>query len=365
MSEISWRGHRHLLTMNQFSRKDIEDIHHFSHILKPYSREGNKLSILKGSILQSVLFEHSTRTLKRHESAMKIMGGDCLSPHLSITSSMEKGESETDTVITYAQNADILAIRHPSPNSVYLFAERINELKNNTTRIINCGNGPDEHPTQALLDYHTIMEELGTLDDLIWLIVGDLEYGRPVHSHMIGTQKFSNNKIIGFPVGGLSLQKERRTSGYEEFDLDYLYKIPSEIPPDSNVVLYATRIQFERIARKRYPDYDNFDEARKRQIRDEIYREFQYQITLPLLDALPEKTRLLHPLPRGSEISDEVFFSNNPKVAPIEQIRYGVQTTMAYIALFSGKEDKLRKVETLWFKICYNSNRLLDEIFPN
>lgn len=365
MSEIGWRGHRHLLTMKQFSRKDIEDILYFSRILKPYSREGNKLSILEGSILQSVFFEPSSRTLKRHELAMKIMGGDCLSPHLNITSAMEKGESEVDTVITYAQTADILAIRHPSPDSVYLFARRIDELKNNTARIINCGNGPDEHPTQALLDYYTIMEELGTLDDLIWLIVGDLEYGRPVHSHMFGIPKFSNNKIIGFPVGGLSLPEKYRPDGYEEFNLDYLYKIPSEIPPDSKVVLYATRIQFERIARKRYPDYDTFEAVKKEKIREEIYREFQYKITLDLLDALPENTILLHALPRSSEISDDVFFSNNPKVAPIGQMGYGVSTTMAYLPLFSGKEDELRRVPTLWFKGCYNLKRLMNKIFPH
>ncbi|MBI2005221.1 MAG: hypothetical protein HYS80_00465, partial [Candidatus Aenigmarchaeota archaeon] len=160
-----------------------------------------------------------------------------------------------------------------------------------------------------------------------------------------GIGKFSGNKVIGFPVDELRLPEEYYPNGYEEFNFNNLANSASEIPSNARVVLYATRIQFEREARKRYPDYDNFDERKKKEIRDEIYKEFKYQITFNILDALPEKTRLLHPLPRGSEIGNDVFNSHSPKVAPIEQMRYGLPVTMAYLALFSGLEEMLREPE--------------------
>jgi len=345
MVEIGWRGHRHLLSIDQFSRSDIEDVLGFSRKLRPFSGEGSELSILRGRILKPMFFEPSSRTIDRHTGAILTMGGKYNPPLIPEASSMEKGESEEDTVITAAQTSDILAIRHPERYAPHKFAKLIDNLKSNTARVINCGDGSNEHPTQTLLDFYTIAEELGTLDGLTWLIVGDLEYGRTVHSLVKGIQKFSGNKVIGFPVDELRLPQEYRPNGYHEFNFDDLANVASEIPRGARVVLYATRVQVERIARKRYPDYDNLDEIKKKEIQNGIYKEFKYQITFKLLDALPEKTRLSHPLPRGNEIGNDVFNSHSPKVVPIGQMRYGLPVTMAYLALFSGLEEMLHEPE--------------------
>lgn len=349
--ELGWRGHRHLLSMDQFSRKDVEDILFFSRKLAPYSGEGAVFSYLMGRWLKPLFFETSTRTLDRHTSAIQTMGGGYNTPLNPENSTMnDKQEKEMDIVIDAAQSSDILAIRHPKSGSVSEFAKVIDNLKNNKARIISCGDGPNEHPTQTLLDFYTVMEGLGTLDSLIWLIVGDLEYGRTVHSLVKGITKFSNNMVVGFPVGGLQLPQQYRPDGYKEFDLAMLPKIIGNVDFNSKIVLYATRVQAEKIARKRDRLYDAYDKEAKQKIQSDIYQEFRYQITPGILDVAPHQTKLLHPLPRGDEISDEIFLSHDTKISPIKQMRYGIQVTMAYLALFSGLEERLHEPEKYLIK---------------
>jgi aspartate carbamoyltransferase catalytic subunit len=339
--ELGFRGHRHLLYMDQFSRDDIDTINLIAKRMREFCKEGGKLSFLQARIVQPVFFEQSSRTLKRHESASTVLSADILSPHDTERSSMSKGESDLQTIITYAQSSDILVIRHPEPYSVEKFAKEIDKLENNTARVISGGDGDHEHPTQAFVDYHTVYEELGTLENLTWIMVGDLENGRPVHSHMKGIPKFSNTKIVGFPVGGLGLTDEYKTNSYEEHDYRHLKEFICSMDPRSKAILYLTRVQFERIAKKRYPDYDTFDKLKKAQIRDEIYNEIQYQIGFDIID-LPNISIVLHPLPAGSELTYEVLVSGNPKVVPIEQMKYGVSATAAYMTAFSGLENEVK-----------------------
>jgi len=346
--ELGFRGHRHLLYMDQFSRDDIDTLNLISKMMREFCKEGGKLRFLLGRVVQPVFFEPSSRTLKRHESASSVLSADILSPHDNEKSSMSKGEPDRETIITYAQSSDILVIRHPEPYSVQKFAKEIDKLKNNTARVFNAGDGSNQHPTQALVDYHTVYEELGTLDDITWILVGDLENGRPVHSHMKGIPKFSNTKIVGFPVGNnesnerLDLTDEYKISSYEEYDYCHLKEYVSSLDSRSKVVLYLTRVQFERIARKRYSDYDTFDKSKQDQIRDEIYNEINYQIGFDIINLLPEQSRVLHPLPAGSELTYDVLISGNPKVVPIEQMRYGISATAGYMTAFSGLENEAK-----------------------
>lgn len=344
MAQVGWRGHRHFLSVADSSREELESMLDFTVILEPYSGEGNKLSICRGSILQPIFFEPSSRTLKSFEAAMKTLGGDVLSPHLSIASSMEKGESEEDTVTAYAQNADILVIRHKEADSMKRFASRLERGdQSNGVRIINAGNGPDEHPTQALSDLHTVRKYFGgELDGITYILLGDLKYGRTVHSLILAAQKFDGISFVGFPVGGLGLPTIYEPHGYKEYDIREFERFLKDLDPQTRLVNYLTRVQRERIAQERSPDFDYLDDRERARILADIYQEIKYQVTGEHLDASPRDTVLLHPLPRGSEISDELFYSPHPKVAPIKQMRNGLPARMALIALYSGKEEEVR-----------------------
>lgn len=343
-NSIGWRDKEHLLGINDFSREEIEFILHASEILHPYSGKGNKLDILCGHILKPVFFEPSTRTLNSFVSAMITMGGDSLLSHTEIGSSREKGETKLDTLITLSQFSDIIVIRDTDPDTMNAYVKLSKKYR--LVPLINCGSGADEHPTQTLLDLYSIKEELGSLDNLIFLITGDLKYGRVAHSLIHGIKKFSNNKVIGVPVKDLKLPEKYRWDEYEEYDITELIKVIKGIPSNSKVVLYVTRVQWERIAKERNPEFNRFSREEKEKLRQEIQlREYFYEITPEILDNLPETTRLLHPLPRGPEISDELFLhSLSPKIAPIDQMRYGLDVRMALLGLWCGKEAEILKL---------------------
>lgn len=343
-NNIGWGNKRHLLSIDDFSRKEIETILEVAKKLEPYSNEGNELSICRGFILKPVFFEPSSRTLDSFTSAMSIMGGSVQPPHLSITSSMEKGESEIDTVVTYAQFSDLLVIRHPQPHSVDKFAEVIDSLENRA-RIINAGDGHNEHPTQALFDLYTIFQQFKTLDNLTLIVLGDLKYGRTVHSLILGIRKFENTRIMGFPVSNLKLPDNLRNKDYSEFRMNELHNQIKNLSQDSKVVIYATRVQWERMARKIHKELDKLDSAAKQRIREEIVSQFKYKINKSLLDTTPPQTILLHPLPKGEEIEDDLFYSNNSKLMPIKQMRNALQVRMAILGLFCGQEEKVMQPE--------------------
>lgn len=340
MVKTDWRGHKHLLSVDNFSRKELEALLDSVTVLRPHSDEGSQLEILKGSILKPVFFEPSSRTQNSFEAAMLVMGGNNLSPHLTITSSMEKGETEEDTITTYAQYADFLVIRHPRANSVKEFA-KILDAQDNGARIINAGDGPNEHPTQALLDLYTVWKELTVLDGVTYLLLGDLTYGRTVHSLVLGARKFDDIHFVGFPVGGLSLQSQYMHDGYEEHDIKELHSFLQSLPRNSRIVIYTTRVQWERIAKARGHEIDHINDEERARVRAEIYRELNYQVTEDDLKATPDTTTLLHPLPKGSEIPNSLFYSHNPKVASIRQMRYGLPVRMAVLGLYAGKEENI------------------------
>ena len=344
-NQIGWRDHRHLASIDDFSRTEIEHILKTAFFLEPYSGEGNVLYILQGFILKPVFFEPSSRTQNSFEAAMLAIGGQNLSPHLTVTSSMEKGETEKDTITTYAQYSDFLVVRNARENSVREFAEMLNDQENRA-KIINAGDGSNEHPTQGLLDLYTIKRELAELDGVTYLLLGDLKYGRTVHSLVLGAQKFNGVKSVGFPIGGLSLPDKYLHDGYEEHDISEIRQFLESLPRNSRVAIYATRVQWERIAKERGYDLENLGEEQKAQVRTEIYKELNYQVTEELLEVSPATTTLLHPLPKGPEIPDSLFYSNNPRVAPIRQMRYGLPVRMAVLGLY-GKEEAISNIDNI------------------
>ena len=338
MVQIGWRGHRHLLSIDDFSREELETIFNATNILHQYSNEGTQLPLLKGFILKPAFFEPSSRTQNSFEAAMLIMGGSTLSSH-SPAEAKWKGETDEDIITSYVQYADFIIIRHPQPNSVKNFA-KILDSQDNRAKIINAGDGPNEHPTQALTDLYTVMKEFGTLDGVTYVFLGDLKYSRTVHSLILGAKKFNGIRFIGFPVSGLNLPEEYTPTNYEQHDITKLSQFLRSLDPNSCVVIYTTRTQWERIARERY-NFDELDEGTKTRIRTEIYKEINCQVTREHLDSSPTTTILLDPLPRISQISDELFYSNHPKLIAIKQMRYGLSVRMAILGLFAGKEEEI------------------------
>src|SRR5512143_3100823 len=170
-----WYG-KDILTVKQFGREDLEYIFAVAHEMHDMVDHIGTFDLLKGKILANLFYEPSTRTSSSFTAAMERLGGSVIPINEVKYSSVAKGESLPDTVRTLECYADVIVIRHPEIGSAALAAEYASKP------IINAGDGIGEHPTQALLDLFTIYEELGRIDGLTITMLGDLKYGRTVHS---------------------------------------------------------------------------------------------------------------------------------------------------------------------------------------
>ncbi len=296
------------LSIDSLSREDIETILHYAEILESYSGRGNKLNMCRGEILVTAFFEPSTRTEKSFEAAMYVLGGDVLTHHES-GSSREKGESKLDTLHTLEQYSDIIAIRDPEIGMMQKYADELQ------IPVINAGDGHNQHPTQAILDLYTIKKEIGRLSQLKVVFFGDLKYGRTVHSLIKALRLLGSNDFFGVAPRGLELPQSFSGNDYNEIDMQEVFKIK----PD---VIYATRIQKERMVLEERDKYS-------------------YEINKAFLSKLPRHTKIMHPLPRVNEINIEI--DKDPRFIPFKQVRNGLHTRMALIALILNHEDELQK----------------------
>ncbi len=294
------------LDIDSLSKQDIETILHYAEILE--AKKGEKLNICRGQILVTAFFEPSTRTEKSFEAAMYILGGDVLLHH-EAGSSRDKGESKLDTLHTLEQYSDIIAIRDPEVGTMQKYAEELG------IPVINAGDGYNQHPTQAMLDLYTIRKEIGSLDNVKVIFFGDLKYGRTVHSLIKALRLFKNNQFFGVKTRGLELPQSYSGSDYEEIEMEDVFKIK----PD---VVYATRIQKERMVLEERDKYT-------------------YEINKAFLSRLPKHTKIMHPLPRINEINIEI--DKDPRFIPFKQVRNGLYTRMALIALLLGHGDELQE----------------------
>ncbi|MHA2183247.1 MAG: aspartate carbamoyltransferase [Promethearchaeota archaeon] len=291
-----------IISAKQFDRDDIEYI-----ISKGRDMIKVKNSnLLNGKILATLFFEPSTRTRLSFESAMYRLGGNVIGFHSGDVSSIKKGESIADTIRTVENYSDCIVMRHSLEGAATLAA------KFAQVPIINAGSGSGEHPTQALLDLLTITEEVGPLDDLNIGIMGDLKYGRTVHSLAILLSNYNVNVYFISPV---ELKMRNR-------DKDFLrqqqmnYKEITNFRKILNTldVLYMTRIQKERfIDLEEYEKVKSFYIFRKEDLVD-----------------TKENFRLLHPLPRINEISPDVDSSH--KSLYFKQTFYGIPMREAILA---------------------------------
>ena len=299
---------RHLTSTKQLTRADTDAILAETAKMEKVLKKGGS-DLLKGKILASLFYEPSTRTRLSFESAMCRLGGSVISAEGIQFSSLYKGESIEDTMMMLGGYAGIIAMRHPEQGS----ADRAAAAA--PVPFINAGDGPGQHPTQALLDLYTIQKECKKLDGIHITMVGDLRYGRTVHSlsFLLGLYKNVRFTLVSppeltMPEKVMSFLTERKIP-YAQTD-DLLAALDSD-------VLYMTRVQKERFA----------DPA--------AYERLKLKYVLTASMARGRKAVILHPLPRVGEIAVDV--DALPHAAYFRQARNGVPVRMALLAMMLGE----------------------------
>jgi aspartate carbamoyltransferase len=306
-----WYG-KDILSVKQFNRGDLEYIYGVAHEMRIMVERIGTFDLLKGKILANLFFEPSTRTSSSFMAAMQRLGGAVIPISEVKYSSVAKGESLPDTVRTLGCYADVIVIRHPEVGSAALAAKHARKP------VINAGDGVGEHPTQALLDTFTIHEELGRLDDLTVTMLGDLKYGRTVHSLARLLTQFKNIKLNYVSPEILRMPKdvmeEVAAKGIPQAEHTTLGKVLAKTD-----VLYVTRVQ-----RERFEDPAAYEKVKG-----------AYIITPEIMKAAKDRMIVMHPLPRVTEISMD--FDDDPRAAYFRQMEYGLYVRMALLAMVLGK----------------------------
>ena len=307
-----WYG-KDIISVRQFGRDDLEYVFGVAHEMRGMVERIGTFDLLKGKILANLFYEPSTRTSSSFTAAMERLGGSVIPINEVKYSSVTKGESLTDTVRTLECYADVIVLRHPETGSAAIAARAARKP------VINAGDGVGEHPTQALLDTFTIFEELsgGSVDGMTVTMLGDLKYGRTVHSlaRLLSLFKVKINyvspEILRMPR---EVMEEVSAKGIPQAEFDSL----DTVLPETDV-LYVTRVQKERFEDP--ADYEKVKGA--------------YVIDPQIMKAAKQEMIVMHPLPRVGEIS--VDFDDDPRAAYFRQMEYGLYVRMALLAMVLGK----------------------------
>ncbi len=295
---------RSLLDITDLS---IEEINELIKVAKDIKQNKEKyLEKCKGKQLATLFFEPSTRTRLSFESAMLSLGGSTLGFASASSSSTSKGESLSDTIRTVGCYADIIAMRHP--------VERTPEIaiKSTDKPIINAGDGANRHPTQTLTDLLTINIEKNRLNNLKIGLCGDLKYGRTVHSLVTAMSRYENIEYVFISPEELKMPQEIKKM-IDNKDIKYTeVKQIEEVISDLDI-LYMTRIQQERFSDKQ--EYERLKDC--------------YILTLDKLKNAKQNLSIMHPLPRVSEISEEI--DNDSRACYFKQVENGKYIRMALI----------------------------------
>ncbi|KAK0637320.1 hypothetical protein B0T17DRAFT_613923 [Bombardia bombarda] len=298
----------HVLSVNQYTRADLHLLFTVAQEMRTRVKSQGVLDILPGRVLTTLFYEPSTRTSASFDAAMQRLGGRTIAIATS-HSSVQKGETLQDTLRTVACYGNAIVLRHPDENSVEI-AKRFSPVP-----VINGGNGSKEHPTQAFLDLFTIREELGTVSNLTITFVGDLLYGRPVHSLIYLLRHYHDVKVQLVSPKSLALPAAVRAQLVEAGQLvGESETLTPEILAKTDV-LYCTRVQKER-----FPSLEEFKRVEK-----------SYRIDNSTLKHAKGNMIVMHPLPRNDEIAGEVDF--DPRAAYFRQMEYGLYCRMALLAL--------------------------------
>lgn len=307
MQKLEFEG-RDITSIEDFSRKEIDYILKTAESMESSASKGSDM--LKGKILASIFFEPSTRTRLSFEAAMLKLGGHTIGFADAENTSVKKGENLADTIRTVEKYADVIALRHPLEGAAKLAAEFA------AIPVINAGSGAEEHPTQALVDLYTIQKEKQKIDGLKIALVGDLRYGRTVHSLAYGLS-FYNVELVLVSPESLKMRREVLRSIQNKIAVSETQNLEKVIPQID--VLYVTRIQKER-----FPDQAEYAKVKG-----------TYRIDQSVLANSKKDLIILHPLPRLDEIAYEV--DATPQACYFKQVWNGIVVRMALLALILGQ----------------------------
>ncbi|MFC1975166.1 aspartate carbamoyltransferase [Chloroflexota bacterium] len=301
-----------VLSVSQFDREILSYIFGRAREMREMVAKVGGTNLLVGRVLTCLFYEPSTRTSASFIAAMERLGGSVIPITQGVQfSSVSKGETLADTVRTLEQYSDVIVLRHPEIGSAKTAADYAG------VPVINAGDGAGEHPTQALLDLFTIREELGVVDGLKVAMVGDLRYGRTVHSltkllaQYNVNLRFVSPEILRMPMVIMNELIDAGIDVRETHDVADVIKNAD--------VLYVTRVQKER-----FTDLAQYEEVRN-----------QYEITPDLMEKAKDKMVVMHPLPRIGEIHYAI--DDDPRAAYFRQVKNGMYIRMALLAAVLGK----------------------------
>lgn len=297
---------RSLVSIDDLSKEEIFKV---LDLAEGFEKNPNQ-RILDGKVVATLFYEPSTRTRLSFESAVNRLGGRVIGFSEASSTSVSKGESLKDTIMTVANYSDLIVMRHPIEGS----ARYASEVSN--VPIINAGDGANQHPTQTLLDLYSIRKTQGKLDNLKIVMVGDLKYGRTVHSLLMAMSQFNASFTFISP-------KELQMPAEYKMYLDKVglkYKETTDLADnikDADII-YMTRVQ-----RERFSDPLEYEKVKN-----------VYVLRNSMLEGTKPNMRVLHPLPRVNEIHTDV--DDNPQAYYFPQALNGVFTRMAIMALILG-----------------------------
>ncbi|MEE4278795.1 MAG: aspartate carbamoyltransferase [Halieaceae bacterium] len=314
----------HILSVGQFERADVESVFAVADRMEPYARRRRVTRVLEGAILGSMFFEPSTRTRVSFGSAFNLLGGEVRETTGFENSAIAKGESLYDTARVLSGYSDVIAMRHPAEGSVAEFAAA------SRVPVINGGDGSNEHPTQALLDLYTIRSELAEhgrgIDGLRIAMVGDLRFGRTVHSLCKLLGLFDGVSVALVSPRELAMPgaivDSLREAGHTVVESESMEEGIAHVD-----IVYSTRLQEERFASQ--------EEAALYRGRFRLNQQVYTRHCDP-------NTVIMHPLPRDSrelarELDDDL--NDNPKLAIFRQTDNGVLVRMALFAMVLDVAD--------------------------
>ena len=301
-----------ILSVSQFNTDNLAYVFDVAEEMREMTRRVGGVDLLRGHVLACLFYEPSTRTSSSFIAAMERLGGSVIPITQGVQfSSVSKGESLPDTIRTLEQYSDVIVLRHPEQGSAKVAADYAG------VPVINAGDGAGEHPTQALLDLFTIQDELNRIDGLHIAMVGDLRFGRTVHSltRLLAQYdvklSFVSPEILRLP---LVIMNEVRDAG---LDVRETHSVADVI--DTADVLYITRVQKER-----FSDLSQYDAVKD-----------YYTITPELMAQARDNMIVMHPLPRVGEI--EYAVDSDPRAAYFRQVQNGMYIRMALLAAVLGK----------------------------
>ena len=316
----------HIISVDQFERADIEAIFTVADRMEPYARRRKITHVLDGAILGSMFFEPSTRTRVSFGCAFNLLGGHVRETTGFEHSAIAKGESLYDTARVISGYSDIIAMRHPEPGSVAEFA--------NASRVpvLNGGDGSNEHPSQALLDLYTIKLEMqgrgGGIDRIRIALIGDLRFGRTVHSLCKLLSLYRNIDVLLISPPELKMPGEivatMREAGHSVTETEDLAAHIGNVD-----IAYSTRLQEER--------FGSQEDADRYRGRFRLNHHFYTQHCDP-------NTVIMHPLPRDSRAAANELdndLNDNPNLAIFRQADNGVLVRMALFAMVLEVVDQI------------------------